>query len=73
MSMNRQERRRVQKRIAPIAKEIVRLELLAKEPEHKEKAEAEIEKIMLNLSMLEMIALEDYIYTHKLLNNGHNH
>lgn len=67
MSMNRADRRQLKKRLAPIAKRIVELEKNIKNNIHKEASEAEIEKIMGSLSMIEMMALEDYISSKQLL------
>ena len=67
MSMNRADRRQLKKRLAPIAKRIVELEKNIKNNIHKEASEAEIEKIMNSLSMIEMMALEDYISSKQLL------
>lgn len=75
-NLNREDRRALKKRIAPIAKQVVALELRAKDPEQKEAAEAEISAIVERLSFMEMMALEDYIYSKGLLknvNNGNNH
>lgn len=67
MSMNRADRRQLKKRLAPIAKRIVELEKNIKNNINKEESEAEIEKIMNSLSMIEMMALEDYISSKQLL------
>lgn len=75
-SLNREERRILKKKIAPIAKQIVALEIRAKDPEQKEAAEEEISAIVEKLTFMEMMALEDYIYSKGLLknvNNGNNH
>lgn len=67
MSMNRQERRRVKKRLAPIARRIVELENNIKNNINKEASEDEMETIIGGLSMIEMLAIEDYICSKKLL------
>ena len=67
--MNREERRALKKKIAPIAREVARLEKLAKNPAHKEEAEAKIEEIMERISIMEMMAIEDYIMSKGLLSN----
>lgn len=67
MSMNRADRRQLKKRLVPIAKRIVELEKNIKNNINKEESEAEIESIMNSLSMIEMMALEDYISSKGLL------
>ena len=67
MSMNRADRRQLKKRLAPIAKRIVELEKNIKNNIHKEASEAEIENILGSLSMIDMMALEDYISSKQLL------
>lgn len=69
MSMNRDERRKLKRRLAPIAKRIVELEKNIKNNYQREDSEQEITDIMNSLSMIEMIALEDYIISKKLLDN----
>ena len=69
MSMNRDERRKLKRRLAPIAKRIVELEKNIKNNYQREESEQEITDIMNSLSMIEMIALEDYIISKKLLDN----
>ena len=65
--MNRAERRAMKKRLAPIAKRIVFLEKQIQADINKEQCEAEIEMIMNRLTLVEMIALEDYIASKNLL------
>ena len=65
--MNRQQRRLLKKKLAPIAKRIAELEKNIKNNYKKEESEAEISKIMNVLSMIEMVALEDYITDKHLL------
>jgi hypothetical protein len=65
--MNRNDRRTMKKRLAPIARRIVELEKQAKTGINVEAAQSEIAKIMEELSLVEMMALEDYIYSKKLL------
>lgn len=67
MSMNREERRALKKKIAPIAQTIANLELQAKDPVKKEQAEAKIGEIMESLTLIEMMAIEDYIISKGLL------
>ena len=67
MSMNREERRALKKKIAPIAQTIANLELQAKDPIKKEQAEAKIGEIMESLTLIEMMAIEDYIISKGLL------
>lgn len=66
-SMSREDRRAVHKRLKPVIKRIVQLEKDIKANLNKEEAEAEIAQIMETLNMIEMMAVEDYIYNHKLL------
>lgn len=70
MSLNREQRRRLKKALAPLARDIATLEKALRElddPELKKEIEAEIEKIMSQLSVMEMMAIEDYITSKKLL------
>ena len=67
MKMNRDDRRKMKKRLAPIARRVVELEKNIKAGVEAEQAESEIETIMNGLTMMEMVALEDYIYSKKLL------
>ena len=69
MSMNREERRALKKKLAPLAREIVMLEKQAKDPQKKETAEQRISEIMESLTLMEMMAIEDYIVSKKLLQN----
>lgn len=68
-SMNRDDRRAMHKRLMPIIKRTVELEKQIKAGIDKEAAEAEINEIFSTLSMIEMMAIEDYIYNHNLLDN----
>lgn len=68
--MNYKERRQVKKNIAPIAKKVVALEKNISAGINVEESEAEITRIVNSLSMIEMLALEDYIYSKKLLDNN---
>ena len=72
MSMNREERRALKKKLAPLAREIAMLENMAKDPAKKEQAEALIAEKMDSLSLIEMLAIEDYIMSKKLLNDFGN-
>lgn len=65
--MNREERRAMKKRLAPIAKRVVFLERQIKQGINKEQCETEIEMIMNRLTLVEMVALEDYIASKNLL------
>jgi hypothetical protein len=65
--MNREQRRKLKKRLAPIAKRVVELEKNIKNNYKKEESEQEISSIMSSLSMIEMAALEDYITEKRLL------
>jgi hypothetical protein len=67
--MNREERRALKKKLPPKAREIARLENLAKDPSKKEECEAQISAIMDSMSLMEMMAIEDYIMSKGLLNN----
>ena len=67
MSINREERRALKKKIAPIAKEVARLEKNIKNQIEAEQSERRIEEIMEGLTILEMMAVEDYIYSHDLI------
>lgn len=67
MAMNREERRGMKNKIAPIAKKIVVLEKQIRRNENKEAAEAEIERLVSSLTLMEMMALEDYIASKGLL------
>ena len=65
--MNREQRRKLKKRLAPIAKRVAELEKNIKNNYKKEESEQEISSIMSSLSMIEMAALEDYITEKHLL------
>lgn len=67
MSMNREERRKLKKRLAPIAQRVAELEKNIKNNYKKEESEQEITQIMESLTMVEMFALEDYIVSKNLL------
>lgn len=69
MSLNREERRLLKKKIAPTAKEIARLEKAIKNGANKEEYEAEIASIMESLTLMEMMAVEDYITSKHLLDD----
>ena len=68
-SMDRKARRAMHKRLMPTIKRIVELEKQIKAGIDKEAAEDEMNSIFENLTMVEMFAIEDYIYNHKLLDN----
>lgn len=67
MSMNREQRRNMKKRLAPIARRVAELEKNIKAGINAAAAEEEISAIMEGLSIMEMMALEDYIVSKKLL------
>lgn len=67
MSLNREQRRNLKKKIAPTARKVAALEKKIKLGIDKEINEAEIERIMNSLTMMEMTALEDYIASKDLL------
>lgn len=60
----------MKKRLAPTARRIVALEKQIKQNIDKEAAKAEISAIMETLSLVEMMALEDYICSNNLLDNN---
>lgn len=70
MSMNRAERRALKKQIAPQAKQIAALEKLARDPEKKAECEAQISTIMESMTLMEMMALQDYIMSKGLLEDN---
>lgn len=73
MSMNREDRRALKKKLAPLARKIATLENQIKEGINVDKNEAEITSIIESLSLMEMMALQDYIESKGLLNNfDHN-
>lgn len=67
MSMNRQDRRALDKKLKPTAKRIVELEKKIKAGIDVEKSQEEISFIINHLTMIEMFALEEYIYKKDLL------
>ena len=69
MSINRAERRKLKRKLAPTAKLSVELEKSIKEGKDVEACEARITEIIESLSILEMMALQDYIESKGLLNN----
>ena len=69
MSMNRDERRALKKKLAPLARKIAQLEMKAKDPSVKAQCEAQISEIMESLTLMEMMALQDYIESKGLLKN----
>ena len=70
MSMNYKDRRALKKRLAPKAKRIVELENNIRSGINVKESEEEIEQIVNSLSMVEMFAIEDYIYSKNLLDNN---
>ena len=68
--LNRAERRVLKKKIAPIAREIAKLEKAIKEAtstEEKQMYENTMTAIFNKLTMMEMFAIEDYINNKELL------
>ena len=57
----------MKKRLAPIARRVVALEKQIKQNIDKDVAEAEITEIIGKLTLVEMMALEDYIASKNLL------
>lgn len=71
MSMNREERRALKKKIAPQAREIAKWEKIALDnPSLKGRAEYEIAAIMDKMTLMEMMALQDYIMSKGLLEDN---
>ena len=70
MSMNRAERRALKKQIAPKAREIAELEKLALDPTQRETCEERISNIMESMTLMEMMALQDYIMSKGLLEDN---
>ena len=66
-TMNRKDRRAMKERLKPQILRIVELEKMIQSGVNKEAAEKEIADIMDGLSLLEMMAVEDYIYSKNLL------
>lgn len=70
MSLNREERRTLKKKIAPLAREIAKLEKQIAEAtstEEKQEYETIMSRIFDKLTMMEMFAIEDYITNKGLL------
>lgn len=65
--MNRDERRALYKKLQPKIKRIVELEKQIKSGIDKEAAENEMTTLIEGLTMVEMFAVEDYIYNKHLL------
>lgn len=57
----------MKRRLAPIARRVVALEKQIKQGINKDAAEAEITEIVGKLTLVEMMALEDYIASKNLL------
>jgi hypothetical protein len=68
--MNREERRALKKKIAPQAKEIAALEIMARDPSKKAECEDKIGAIMERMTLMEMMALQDYIMSKGLLEDN---
>lgn len=67
--MNRDQRRAMHERLLPKIKRIVELEKQIKAGIDKEVAEDEMAQIIESCTMIEMFAIEDYIYNKHLLDN----
>ena len=67
--MNRDQRRAMHERLMPKIKRIVELEKQIKADIDKDAAETEMSQIVESCSMIEMFAIEDYIYNKNLLDN----
>ena len=67
--MDREQRRAMHKRLLPKIKRIVELEKQIKAGINKEAAEDEMAQIIESCTMIEMFAIEDYIYNKNLLDN----
>ena len=67
--MDREQRRAMHKRLLPKIKRIVELEKQIKAGIDKDTAETEMTQIIESCTMLEMFAIEDYIYNKHLLEN----
>lgn len=67
--MNREQRKAMHKRLMPKIKRIVELEKQIKAGINKSAAEDEMTKIIESCTMIEMFAIEDYIYNKNLLDN----
>jgi hypothetical protein len=67
--MNRKQRKAMHKRLMPKIKRIVELEKQIQAGIDKDAAETEMTQIIESCTMLEMFAIEDYIYNKNLLDN----
>ena len=67
--MNRDQRRAMHERLLPKIKRIVELEKQIKAGIDKDAAETEMTQIIESCTMIEMFAIEDYIYNKNLLDN----
>jgi len=67
--MNREQRKAMHKRLMPKIKRIVELEKQIKAGIDKDAAETEMTQIIESCTMIEMFAIEDYIYKKNLLDN----
>ena len=68
-SMDREQRRAMIRRLMPKIKRIVELEKQIKIDIDKSAAETEMSQIIESCTMVEMFAIEDYIYNKNLLDN----
>lgn len=70
-TMNRDDRRALKKKLANTAREVAKWERVAvDEPERKSEAESAIAAIMDRLTLMEMMALQDYIMSKGLLEDN---
>lgn len=68
-AVDRKQRRVMIRRLQPKIKRIVELEMQIKNGVDKESAETEMTQIIESCTMVEMFAMEDYIYNKHLLDN----
>lgn len=68
-SMNHENRRAMYKRLMPTIKRIVTLEKQMQDGIDTDKASDEMSKIIEGLTLVEMMAVEDYICKHNLIDN----
>lgn len=70
-TMSREDRRALKKKLASTAREVAKWERIAvDEPERKSEAESAITAIMDRLTLMEMMALQDYIMSKGLLEDN---
>lgn len=72
-TMSREDRRALKKKLASTAREVAKWERIAvDEPARKSEAESAISAIMDRLTLMEMMALQDYIMSKGLLEDNFN-